>query len=263
MSSLRKFGFGIFLVIFLLVGAVVSADTIVRGFKSKTLLDPGWIVTLSKDDSEAVDLAAAKATTRIYGVVIDPSQAPVTLQSQQGQRVFVATSGSYPVLVNVQHGQIKAGDYVSLSDTDGIGAKATPDQSDVLGQALEKFDGRSGVLSGSGATATGKIVVAVAPDRNPLAKNDIAVPGPLKHLAGSVSNKSLSALRIYAALAIFLISAAIATVVLVAGVRSGMVAIGRNPLSRHYVVQGLLQVVAVAVLVFIIGVFAVYLLLKL
>ena len=55
----------------------------------------------------------------------------------------------------------------------------------------------------------------------------------------------------------------IAATLLWSGVRSGMISIGRNPLSKHSIIQGLMQVIIVAVLIFIIGVFAVYLLLKL
>jgi hypothetical protein len=263
MASPRKLILSIFLVIFIVAGASVMADTIVRGFKSKTLLQPGWIVSLSKNDLDSVELAPATDSSRIYGVVIDPSQAPVTLQSQQGQRVFVATSGKYSVFVNVQHGPINTGDYISMSGNDGIGAKASNDQANVLGQALQKFDGQSGVLSGGGQSAVGKITVAVAPNKNPLVKDEVALPGTLRRAAQSVSNRDVSVLRVYAALVVFLITAAIATVILVTGVRSGMVAIGRNPLSRQHVITGLLQVVVVAVVVFIIGVFAVYLLLKL
>jgi hypothetical protein len=46
------------------------------------------------------------------------------------------------------------------------------------------------------------------------------------------------------------------------GVRSGITAIGRNPLSKKDITKGLLQVILASMVVFIIGLFAVYLLLK-
>lgn len=253
----------VILVSLVAIGAHGSADTIVRGFNAASSLQPGWVVALSKQNPQTVELAPASDADRIYGVVIDPSSAPATLENQNSRKVFVATDGTYPVLVNTQQGVIRSGDYVSVSKVDGIGAKATTKQSFVLGQALESFDGHSGVISGSGDTAIGRIAVTITPQRNPTAKNAAAVPEPLKRVAESLGGKDLSPMRIYAALAIFLATAVIAASVLLVGVRSGMIAIGRNPLSRHYIIEGLLQVIGVAIGVFIIGVFAVYLLLKL
>src|SRR4051812_23703860 len=82
------------------LASTALADTIVRGFSSATSIDPGWVVALTKNQPNSVELAPASDSSRMYGVVIDPSQAPVTLQSQSGRRVFVATSGTYPILVS-------------------------------------------------------------------------------------------------------------------------------------------------------------------
>ena len=243
--------------------AGASADTIVRSFNASGALQPGWIVALSKKAPQTVELAPASDSQRIYGVVIDPSQAPLTLRDNQGQKAFVATNGTYPVLVNTQQGAIRPGDFVSISRDDGIGAKATNRQDYILGQALEGYDGQKGVISGQGEAAVGRVAVTITPGRNPIAKNVAAVPEPLRRIAESLGAHDLSPLRIYASLVVFLATAVLAASILMAGVRSGMIAIGRNPLSRHYIIQGLLQVIGVAIGVFIIGVFAVYLLLKL
>jgi hypothetical protein len=90
----------------------------------------------------------------------------------------------------------------------------------------------------------------------------VAIPAPLKRFGQAVAGKNISALRIWAALAVFLIAAIIAVSVLAIGIRSSIISIGRNPLSKKTIMRGLLQVVIVAVLVFIAGTFAVYLLLK-
>jgi hypothetical protein len=243
---------------------LARADTIVRGFNANGSLQPGWIVALSQSSASTVEPAPANDPSRIYGIVIDPAQAPATLQSQAGQKIFVATSGTYPVLVNTQNGTINPGDYVSISSTDGIGAKATNQQSNVLGQALEKFNGSSNLVSsGTSGLPIGRIEVTIIPGKNPLIANQIAIPAPLRRAGEAIAGKNISALRIYAALLVFIIMSFIAATLLWGGVRSGMISIGRNPLSKHSIIQGLVQVIIVAVLVFIIGVFAVYLLLKL
>ena len=245
----------------IVITAPVWADTIVQGFKASGVLQPGLIVSLSKNSSSTVQSTAGNDADHIYGVVIDPSQAVVTVQ-QQGQQVFVATTGSYPVLVSVQNGMIKPGDYISISSIAGIGAKAT-DQSVVLGRALEGFDGKSNVITtGSDGQAIGRIIVTIVTGKNPLIKDNIAIPAPLKRFGQAIAGKNVTALRVYAALLVFVITATVAISTLVVGIRSSIIAIGRNPLSKKSIMRSLMQVIIVSVLIFVAGTFGVYLLLK-
>ena len=121
-----------------------SADTVVQEFQAKTSLNFGRIVALSGKDT--VVAAPANDTTKIFGVVIDQNLAPVVVTTQNGQ-VYVATGGTYPVLVSDENGAIKSNDYISLSSTDGIGAKATASQTNILGQATSAFDGKNSVIA--------------------------------------------------------------------------------------------------------------------
>jgi hypothetical protein len=240
----------------------VKADTIVRGFKTKVPLDVGIIVELAKNSTDTVEASSANHPTKIYGVVIDPSQAPVTLQ-KSGEEVFVATGGSYPTLVSTENGSISAGDYISISSIGGIGAKAK-DEPTVLGKALENFDGRKNVITATkDGHRIGRISVSIIPGKNPLVKDNVAIPAPLKRLGQAIAGKNISALRIYAALGIFVITAMVAVSVLTVGVKSSITAIGRNPLSKKSILRALFQVVTVALLVFLVGMLGVYLLLRL
>src|SRR3972149_12225377 len=124
---------------------VYSADSLVQGFNSAQTLQPGLVVALNKDSPRFVEAAPDGDSSRIYGVVIDPSSAPATV-ADTGQDVFVATSGRYPVLVSVENGGVGSRDYLSISTTSGIAAKATAEQTMSLGRALEKFEGRGGGL---------------------------------------------------------------------------------------------------------------------
>ncbi len=238
------------------------ADSFVQGFKTSGNLQPGMIVALSHSLATTVVASPANDPSRIYGVVINQNDAPVTL-NQQGQKVFVASGGTYPVLASVQNGSINPGDYISMSATDGIGAKATNQQSAVLGQAVDGFNGGKNVVSHVAGYAVGSVAVTINPTKNPLLLNDVAVPSPVRRISQAVAGKTVSGVRIYAALAIFIIAASVAGIMLWVGVRNGMVAIGRNPLSRTSILNGLFQVVAVAFLIFIIGLVGVYLILKL
>ncbi len=232
--------------------SVVRADTITRSFSPKGNIQPGQVVALVINDKNSVELAPANDPTRIYGVAVDPAAPPITA-SQSGLKVFVVTAGVYPVLVSSQNGPIKAGDYLSMSSTDGTAARLKG-QTFVLGRATENFDGTSG--------STGKISVAIAPGKNPLLSEDTAVPTILRRLGESIAGKPVSSARIYAALGIFLITASVAFSLLWVGIRSGMVAIGRNPLSRHSIMQSLAQVIIASAIIFVGGLFGIYLFLR-
>lgn len=265
---MKLFGRSIFSVSGLLVLAVVVlsgvayADAVTRTFKSSSDLEPGWLVALKTDSDDTVEIAPAGRPDRVYGVVIDPKTAALLVKGT-GQEVAVATSGRYPMLVSNVNGAIGAGDYLSLSIRDGIAAKATSKQGITIGRAVESFNGGAKSLFTDGEVSIGRIDVELERLPNASVKLGAVVPGPLKGIAESVSGKPLSAIRIYAALAVLLICMIIVTTLLLSGIRSGMVAIGRNPLSRHLVFQGLSQVIVACVAVFIVGVLGIYLLLKL
>jgi hypothetical protein len=245
------------------VGAHSGAESYVKGFKSQGSLQPGWVVSVSKSASDTVLATAGNSSESPYGVVIDPSDAPFTLNSQD-QQVFVASGGDYPVLVSTQNGAVHAGDYLAISSIGGIAAKATDDQKFTLGIARANFDGKNNVITTASddKAAIGRIMATITPSKNPMLVGDSSVPSPLRKIGESIAGKSVSALRIYAALSIFLVAALMAAALLWIGVRSSITAIGRNPLSRHLVMAGLGQVVLMAGAVFIIGLFGIYLLLR-
>jgi hypothetical protein len=250
----------LFLPLITIVGNA-SADTIAKTFASNQTISPGYVVAISKADTTRVELATEKELSRIYGVAVDPSDSSVTLQSANG-KVVVVTSGSYNLLVSLSGGVVKAGDYLSLSPTDGISAKASDSQEYIVGRALSDFNGTTGVISGNGDNAVGRIAAQVSPGKNPLSKSEPTVPGPLLKVANSLAGKPVSAERVYTALGIFLVSLAVAASLIYVGVRSSMISIGRNPLSKHSIMRGLMQVVFAAALVFSAGLLGVYLLVR-
>ncbi len=260
---IRRFALALSVII-LISHALVFADAVVRGYKANGSLQPGSVVALSSNSADTVELAPANDTHRIYGIVVDPSTAPVTVKKTTAQ-VYVATTGTYPVLISDQNGPIKSGDYLSMSGADGIAAKAKSNQPTMLGQAAGDFDGTKNVLTRQNdGSAVGRIDVNIAIGENPIAKaGDTYVPKVLQQISDTLAGKQVSVLRVYAALTIFGITLLISTLLLISGIRSGMISIGRNPLSRHSIMFGLAQVIMAATAVLIIGLSGVYLLLKL
>lgn len=243
------------------LGPRVSAESVVEGFSSKQQLTPGQVVALDKTASRSVKVAPANDLSQMYGVVVDPSDAPITVVGQDS-KFFVATSGTYQVLVNAAQAPIKPGDYISMSTIDGIAAKATSSQEVILGKAVSGFNGKDNVITNSNGAAIGRIYVKVGIQKNPIASADPTLPSFLRKAANGVANKSVPVVRVYSALLIFMLSILASITILWSGVRGSLISLGRNPLSRHAIFSGMYKVVFTGLGVFIIGMAGVYLLLK-
>src|SRR5579884_2111499 len=159
------------LLIILTVPISALAENVVEGFTAKQALEPGQIVAIDKSSNRSVKLAPAADSNQIYGVVVDPSDAAITLVGNN-TKVFVATTGTYQVLVSTVHGAIKVGDYISMSDINGIAAKAASTEPVILGKAVSGFDGKSNVITTSGKSAIGRVNVTINVTKNPLANTD-------------------------------------------------------------------------------------------
>jgi hypothetical protein len=250
-----------------------SAQNVPQGYQSDEPLQKGMAIRLKPGDGSKVQAVTQQDQGEVFGVVVSSSDAAVSLSNTSAaQEVFVANSGQYEVLVSNQGGPIKAGDYIAISSLGGIGMKASDKQEFVLGKALNTFDGRSNVESstvlktkmGDQNVSIGRVPIEVAVAHNPnySQTTEAGVPQFLATLADVVTDKPVTAFRIYASLAVLLLCMVIAGVILFAGVRTGMTAAGRNPLAKKSISRNLIQVVLMALIVFVIGLIAVYLLLR-
>lgn len=246
------------------------AQSVTQGYGSDETLQLGMLVGLKADDAQKVEPVNVDEIDRLLGVVVNANDSPITLSGEQ-EKVFVATVGRYDVLVSDQEGAINPSDYITVSSLEGIGMRATFDQSQILGRAITGFNGKDSVVGTSTLTDTkgasrtvnlGRVEVDIAVSRNPLAKSAAVTPEWLGRVGQAIAGKSLSPARIYISAAIFSVGAFIAGAILYAGIRSSIIAIGRNPLSKKSIVKGLIQVIITSLIVFIISVVGVYLLLK-
>ncbi|MGF7229399.1 MAG: hypothetical protein ACQR33_05475 [Candidatus Saccharibacteria bacterium] len=263
---------GLFLFIFVVAKAV--AQDVTQGYLSDVSLQPGIIVQLKPHDATRVQPLSQVNETSMLGVVVSPNDSPVALSNSANQlQTYVATYGQYDVLVSTQNGVIKAGDTIAISSLDGVGMKSDSNREAILGKAVEGFDGKSSAqstatLSGSGGKQTvaiGRIMVNINVAHNPAYHPVIAqagVPTFLSQAAQFVTDKPVGAARIYASLTVLITSVVIAGILLYSGVRTSMTAIGRNPLAKSSIMRNLLQIVLIGMIILIIGLIAVYLLLK-
>ena len=247
-----------------------SAQSVTRGYGSDEVLQRGMIVGLKKDDANKVEALDFAQITRILGVVVAQNDSPITV-SNDNQHIFVATNGRFDVLVSDQQGAIKANDFVTLSSLAGIGMKATGDQSDIAGRAVGEFDGETSIIGTVQLKDSkdqernvhiGRISVELTVGRNPLAHNSNGAPAFLSRAGEAIAGRNVSALRLYLSAVVFIIGIFIAGAVLYAGVRSSIIAIGRNPLGKRSILRSLFGVSITALFVFIVSIIAVYLLLK-
>lgn len=251
----------------------VMAQNVTQGYEADGPVQNGMIVQLVSKKGAKVSALSQENELDMLGVVVPSSDAPVSLSDPTKQQVFVASLGQYPVLVSTQNGPIKAGDYLTISSLKGVAMKSDGKHKVVLGKALQGFadtsnaEGRVEVGEGvSKATvAIGRINVDIGVARNPGYSGDsiAGVPSFLTNIAKAVSNKPVTALRLYACLAVLFFSILIGGGILFAGARSGMLAVGRNPLAKKSIFRNMVTVVLMAMIVVIIGVVAVYLILKL
>lgn len=248
------------------------AQAVTQGYGAEQVMQRGMLVQLKKGDTTKVEVVKQDTADQMYGVVVNANDAPVTLSSD-GKKVFVATAGHYDVLVNTQNGEVKAGDYLTVSAIDGIGMKASDKEPVVVGRALSGFDGKSNVIGSSqvkdskGGTQSisfGRVQADITVAKNPLLKaEEPNLPSVLKKASEAIAGKPVNPVKVYIGVFIFLVSTLIASSLMYGGVRSAIISIGRNPLSKKSIIKGMFQIIITGLTVFISGIFGVYLLLKL
>ena len=246
----------------------------VQGYGASRPLDYGTIVQLTGKNSDEVKIATQAELPNMFGVAVDRNQLPLAVTNDGiKNETFVAVSGTYNVLVSTQGGAIKAGDYITLSSVNGVAMKAGTEEKTVFGRAAAPFDGKGVTLSSASLKDTagkaktvklGLIPVTIDIRSNPNQKTTkVKVPSFLERVGLAIAEKPVSPVRIYLSIAIAVVCVVAAIAIVYAGVRNGVISIGRNPMSKKSIFRALIEVILTSLLILFIGTFAVYLLLKL
>lgn len=246
------------------------AQVITQGYSSDSLIQRATVVSINSEDAKKVEPATLDNHDRLHGVVVSQNDAPFTLSSED-ERVFVATIGRFEVFVSNENGPIQPGDLLTVSRVGGIATKAEERDLYVIAKAISGFDGETAVLSTTiiddgGAdvkVAIGRIQADIGVAGNPLFKPSQAnLPGFLARIAENVAHKPVSTIRVYVSMFVLFSSTIVAGILLYSGIRSGLISIGRNPLSKKSITKSLMQVILTSVIILLLGVFGVYLLLR-
>lgn len=252
-----------------LLSAAPAWASLSQGFATTQTIATGSLVALDSKSSGTVDVADTNNVARLFGVVVPPAAASISLSGTGSGQVQVVTSGTAATLVSTAGGNIKVGDYITVSPIEGVGQKVGTDSTRVVGQAQADFDGSGdGVTKRTIDTDQGKkevaigqipIVISVSTYTSTNGKQNYVVPSWLQNLSNTLAGKSVSPIRIIIAGLILLVSLVSVTVLLYAAVRNSIISIGRNPLSKKGVLSGLMQVVIITGIILALTAGAMYL----
>jgi hypothetical protein len=248
----------------------LHAQTVTQGYASDESIQRATVVSLVLDDPFKVEPANLDNIDRLHGVVVARNDATFVLTAEE-EETLVTTNGRFEVFVSNENGPIAPGDFVTVSRVAGIGMKAGESEPSILGKANGTFDGQQAVLSTTEIdvngqkqkVSIGRIQVDIGVAGNPLFKPTRAnVPSFLQTVAETIAQKPINPTRIYIGLVIFLAAAVVSGTLLYSGVKSSVISVGRNPLSKKSITKSLLQIILTSVIILLLGIFGVYLILR-
>jgi hypothetical protein len=244
----------------------LSAFAVSRGYiTDDPLLKPGMVVALSTttNSGEAkVARASNENTQNVLGIAVNSTDTDITVGSAQ-KEVYVQNSGEAVAYVSDIDGVIHKGDLLALSSFKGILSKATQDTDVTFGIALEDSAGKESethTYQNSETEKTTKITpIRINFDR--VSGNRSEVDSSLERLGRSIAGRSVSEIRVVAAMLIFLVILITEASILYGAISSAITSLGRNPLARKIIKHELLRVVIVAFSVLFFGLGAIYMIL--
>lgn len=248
--------FLIFFLLFLLSNSLINAQT-----------SSGLSISTTIIDEEAIDGNIIASTTNGYGlskIAYDPNTFGILTENpslyiqdiNNPSQKPVITSGKAYVLVAAINGEIKVNDVITSSSIPGVGQKANKNGF-VLGNALEAYNN-------SDPKAVGKILVMIKPYYNTSFGNvrtnlletirNAFDPSPLSQL---------TSLRYILAFIIAILSFIIGFVYFGRIARSGIEALGRNPLASKTIQLNIILNLILMIAIIIVGLALAYLILVL
>jgi|SRR5579859_1204366 len=187
-----------------------------------------------KEKTSEGDLICAESTgyqlcnipyqTTLYGVVTTNPAVAIDNAVASSSSQLVVFRGKSLVKVSTQNGPIKIGDFITTSNSKGIGQKATQNGY-VIGSALEAWDASDSKTIGTIAVSL-NIFLTTSSQSTP--KNLLYT---IKQALASPTLTPLASLRYVLAFAIALISFTLGFIYFGRVAKSGVEAIGRNPLA--------------------------------
>lgn len=251
----------------------VAGAAISNGYQSvdDEKLVPGTLVILDDKDARTIRGSTNERKNDLLGIVVQPDSALLNLSIKETE-VQVGTTGTVEAIVSTENGPIAVGDRITASRVKGVGSRAV-ESGRVVGIAQQGLnDTTQGTTKKEITYSDGKkteltfgriqVLVDVGNYTPSSAQERSALPKIFVGLADSVSGKEVATGRIYAGLVIIILALVTVTVLLYGAVRSAIISIGRNPLSRHSVQRSLIQVLGLSVFILVMAFGSVYVIFK-
>jgi hypothetical protein len=245
--------------------AATAAD-ISRGFAASGKLEPGALVSFDQG-SNSLHPADLDNADYLVGVVASPGESLVEL-ADSAQNVQVTSSGVHYVLVSNLNGPIEPGSKVAPSPLQGAGMRAVS-RGKVVGVAQAALTDQTPGVKQEKITDKSQREQTVLIGRVPVlvevgyyAGDPIEGTSYVQELVSGLVGRSVSGLRILIASMLLVAALVSVSVMLSTGVKSGIVSIGRNPLSEPVVNRSLLHIMRVAMIILTISSVSIYLILR-
>lgn len=244
------------------MGALAQAFT-----TTDASLPAGTIVDQKSDASSTIEKAISSRAPQLLGVIADKPLVALGGGKQQAQ---VVVSGLTPTLVSDINGPVMAGDKITASPIQGVGMKATV-PSEIVGTAennLSDSDTTTEQITDKQGKSTAvklgivDVQVNVSYFQSNQSKLNDFIPTFLINAGSSIAGKDVSPLRVLVGFSCLLIGFIIAGVMLQAGVRSGIISLGRNPLASGILRRSLVDVLLTSVGLLVLAVITFYLILS-
>lgn len=248
----------------------VALAAVSQGYVTNdTELRPYMAVKIGSDDAQGhpvVQTSSYLEPDNTIGIAVGLSDTLVTVAPVSSE-VYVVSSGTAQAYISDINGAVKRGDLLAVSPLRGILMRSTDPTRPTVGQALEDFITKT----------TSTVIARDAKDKQvevhlAVMNMDVAIKPPkltssaednnwVKSIGNSLVGHEISAVRVFAALAVFFTLLVIEGELIYGTIASTITAIGRNPLAKKSIVAQSFKSVRIAAVVLIIGAASVGLLL--
>ncbi len=255
---------GVVLLLAVALPLQVLAAAVSHGYRGSSELVPGTLVAQSKDDQSQVVAADATMSDALIGIVVANRSANLEVASPSDE-LQVATSGKTTAIVSDLGGRVKAGDLIAASPIKGVGMKAVA-EGKCIGVAeadapavgtttttLTSHDGSKKTVQ----ISTVPVVLEVAYFVPPVKKTPY--PIFLQKIADVIAGKPVAIIRVLLATGLLLVALAIVGFILFSGIRSTLIAVGRNPLAKAHIFRALARILGTGLVILLVACGASYL----
>jgi len=260
-ASLILFGLGA-------IPALAGATTLIsQSFIAKGNPTVGLMVSLQRGSSDHVEPTTTDNVKNILGVVVDSDTSQLSISSDKGNQVHVATSGVVQVLVSDINGNIATGDQITASPISGIGMKATGSVQ-VLGVAQDAFPNATAAKQAykdqkgqQQSVQLGEVPVLVNVAYYYKQPEKTLIPTAIQNVANALAGKKVNALPILVSIGIFIVTMLIVVSIIYSMIHSSIISVGRNPMSQAAIYRNVLQLSALVVVILGVAVGSIYMVL--